>query len=568
MQKFNDLPYSRPSKGESKKLIQTSKKMLKNAKTPEETHAAYLKLSEAIVEPYTAQTLAHIRSTLNTKDAFYAKESRSANLNLAMVMKQVAGVMKLVFTSPLRKDIEEKFGAQTLRYREAMLKNSGMSTLLLSMKEGSLVAKQRKLAASCSVEFAGNTCSYYDLLKLMQSEDREVRRGAFDALESFCEKAAPEMDKIYDELLKVRIKKAKKLGYQSYIDYAYASKMRFDYSPEDTAKFREQIHKHIVPIYKEIAEAQRKRLDVEKLMFYDEPVYYKDGNPKLTGGTEQVIAAMGKAFDEMSPETGEFFRFLKEYELFDLEARPDKQLGGYALLLLKHKAPFIMSNFNGTSDDVLVMTHEGGHAFQVYYSSRRQELLEYIVSTSEINEIHAMSMELLAYPWMEEFFGSDADKYRAMHLARRLYSILYHMCVDEFQEEIYKDPGMTAEQRRLLWKKVEKKYVPWCDYGGSGHFESGASWMLHQHIFLSPFYIIEYSLAQICAYQYYLRSLEDRDSAWADYLRLCAAGGSKGYFELLQEGNLKNPFDDGVVEEVANAVKALIHKEDSHAKLV
>jgi len=249
---------------------------------------------------------------------------------------------------------------------------------------------------------------------------------------------------------------------------------------------------------------------------------------------------------------------MSEYELYDLKARQDKQLGGYCLFLLSYKAPFIFSNFNDTGEDVFTITHEGGHAFQAFHSSQQCELPEYLVSTSEVNEIHAMAMELLAYPWMEQYFGEDAEKYKTMHLARRLYSMLYHMCVDEFQEEVYKDPGMTAGQRRQVWKSIEKKYVPWCDYDGNEFLENGGSWMIHQHIFQAPFYIIEYALAQICAYQYYFRSLENRDAAWADYLRLCTAGGSKGYFELLKEGNLKNPFDDGVVEEISKQVRGMV----------
>ena len=560
MQKFNDLPYKRPSLSESRKLISESKKMLRRAGNASDAQAAYLKFSEVITEPYTAQTIAHIRSTINMSDAFYAKELRSCGLTLAFIMVSAARATKAFLKSPFRSDIEERFGQQTFRYREALFKTNGLKAAGESRKEGALVAKYKKLAASCSVELGGEVCGYYDLLKYMQSGDRGERRSAFLALAGFFESAAPEMDAIYDELVKTRVKKAEKLGYKSYIDYAYASKMRFDYTPGDTAKFREQIRRHIVPVYKEIVEMKRKKLGLESYSFYDEAVYYKEGNPKLVVDTDGVVDLTGKMFREMSPETHEFFDFMTEHELFDLEPRPDKQLGGYALFLLKYKAPFIFSNFNGTCDDVFTMTHEGGHAFQTYYASRRQDLAEYVASTSEINEIHAMAMELFSYPWMELFFGGEAEDYRVMHLAKRLYSMLYHMCVDEFQEQVFSDPGMTAEQRRSVWRQVERKYAPWCDYDGNEHFESGASWMLHQHIYISPFYIIEYSLAQVCAYQYYLRSLEDRDSAWADYLRLCAAGGSMGYFELLRQGNLKNPFDDGVVEEVAGAVKALLDK--------
>jgi M3 family oligoendopeptidase len=560
MLKFSELPYVQPSKDEAKRIILESKNMLKRAATPSEACDAYLKLGEAVIEPYTAQTLAQIRSTLDVKDEYYATMLRSGGMTLARVLKGMAGATNKFIASPYRKDLEERFGPQTFRYRTAMQKANSLKVVRDMMKESALVAKYSKLTASCSMELDGEKCGYYDLLRIMQSADRNKRRDAYRAIAGFVEGAAPELDAIYDEMLKVRIKKAKKLGYEKYIDYAYASKMRFDYTPEDTARFRDQVFRHITPIYGEIAQAQRERLGVETLTLYDAPTFYIEGNPGLTGDTKHIIAAAGKMFEEMSGETGEFFRYMTEYEMMDLEARPGKRLGGFALFLPKYKAPFICTNFNGTNEDVFAFTHEGGHAFQSYYSSRRQELSDYIASTSEINELHAMAMELLTYPWMELFFGDNADKYRAMHLARRLYSILYHVCVDEFQEEVYKDPGMSADRRRETWKRIEKKYVPSQDYDGNAYLESGGAWMMltHPHIFLSPFYIIEYSLAQICAYQYYLSSLTDREAAWADYLRLCAAGGSKGYFDLLREGNLKNPFAGGVVREVTGKLRELI----------
>ena len=560
MQKFSELPYERPSPGEAAKITRESVKMLKNAETPAAAQEAYRKLSDAISGPYTAQTIAHIRRTLNIKDEFYTAELKSCGMTLARVMKRVAGATNKFIASPYRKDLEQRFGPQTFRYRTAMLKANSLKVIRETMKESSLVAKYSALAASCSAEFRGEKCGYYDLIKHMLSADRDERRNAYHILAGFYEGKAAELDALYDEMLAVRIKKAKKLGYDNYIDYAYASKMRFDYTPADVAGFRGQVLKHIVPIYNEFTDAQRALLGTETFTYYDAPVYYPEGNPAPIGDTAQIIAAAGRMFGEMSPETGEFFRFMTEYELMDLDARPDKQLGGYALFLPEYKAPFVFANFNGSGDDILAITHEGGHAFQTYYSSRRQELTDYIASTSEINELHAMAMELLTYPWMELFFGDGADKYRDMHIAQRLYSILYHVCVDEFQEAVYSDPGMSPAARRETWKKIEGKYAPWQNYDGNAHLGSGGAWMMHQHIFASPFYIIEYSLAQICAYQYYFSSLENRDAAWEDYLRLCAAGGSKGYFELLREGNLQNPFDEGVVEEVAGKVKTMIGK--------
>jgi len=557
MQKFQDLPYKRPDPKVALAILKESKKMLKKAKSPEDAQAAYLKLNEIASELLSMKAIATIRSMLDMNDEFYASELRYRSLKSIHVQLHLAFTVKAFAKSKHRGAIEERFGPQTFIYREAMLKWGGLKAAKETKIENELVTKYRKLMASFKVELNGEQYGFYDLLKRVQSINREERQVAFHAFAGFHADNAKELDGIYDQLLKVRVKKAKKFGFDKYIDYAYASKRR-EYTPKETANFRESVKKHIVPLYAQIAETQRQRHGLETLTFFDETVFYPDGNPQLLGEYDDVIAATGKMFEGLSPETGEFFKFMTDYNLIDLEARPGKQLGGFCNMILEYKAPYIFGNFNGTSDDVFMITHEAGHAFQAYLASRKQELAEYYASTSEINEIHAMAMEFFPYPWMELYFGEDAEKYRVMRIAKRLYSILYHVCVDEFQEEVYNNPTMTADQRRQVWKTIENKYVPWCNYDGNEYFASGGSWMIHQHIVLYPFYIIEYALSQICAYQYYARSLENSEAAWADYMKLCAAGGSKGYFELLKEGNLENPLEDKTVEETAAKVKAIL----------
>ena len=149
---------------------------------------------------------------------------------------------------------------------------------------------------------------------------------------------------------------------------------------------------------------------------------------------------------------------------------------------------------------------------------------------------------------MNLFFGDKADEYRTAHLLEALCCIPYLVSVDEFQHEMYARPDMTPMERRKIWREIEKKYMPWRDYDGNEFLEEGGFWMQKQHIFLYPFYYIEYAMAQISAFQYYGRMKEDPKAAWEDYLRLCRAGGTKGYFELLEIGNLLNTFKDGTVE--------------------
>ena len=268
-------------------------------------------------------------------------------------------------------------------------------------------------------------------------------------------------------------------------------------------------------------------------------------------------------YRELSPETGEFFAFMMKYDLFDLETKPGKRPGGYCTSLPSFKAPFIFSNFNGTAADMGVLRHEAGHAFEGYTAGRLMPLPELAHSTSEINEIHSMAMEHFTYPWMHLFFGEKTDMYFYDHLWGAVNVIPYMCCVDELQHRVYDNPSMTAMERRAVWRELEREYMPWRDYDGNEFLEGGGFWMQKQHIFLYPFYYIEYALAQICAFQFYLRMLDDQPAAWADYLRLCRAGGSRGYFELLKIGNLENPFAEGTVEKAVSAVARELDRLDA-----
>ena len=348
------------------------------------------------------------------------------------------------------------------------------------------------------------------------------------------------------------------MGFATYTEMAYTARNRFDYTREDAARFREQVKKIITPAVAAIREAQRKRLGVDKLRYYDEGLLFTDGNAIPIGTTKELVEKARRMYREMSPETGEFFDFMTEYELYDLETRPGKRMGGYMTRLPLYKAPFIFSNFNGTEADVDVLTHEAGHAFQGYLAMRSIPIAALCGSSAEINEVHSMSMEHFAYPWMEHFFGGNTEKYITAHLIGALSAIPYLVSVDEFQHEVYAKPDATPADWRRIWREIEKKYMPWRDYDGNEFLEGGGFWMQKQHIFLYPFYYIEYALAQICAFQYYGRMKENRKAAWEDYLRLCRAGGTRGYFELLETGCLLNPFRDGTVEKsTAHVIKEI-----------
>ena len=558
MVKFSEKEYKRPDVEGLKKVLKDATARVINAKNYREVRKAYFDVQEKRTETGTMVSIAYVRNTINTADEFYSDEVRWARQEMAKMIPLDNAWDKALTASAFRKDFEDEFGPQLFKLIDASLLTQDERIIPETIEVGDICQDYRKATAVASTEFRGEKCNFYGLLKHMQSTDRQERKEAFEAWAGLYEKISPELDAQYTKLTQLRSTMAQKMGFPSYTEMAYLSRRRFDYTQEDAARFREQIRQIVTPAVAEIYEKQKAKLGIDKLRYYDESLHFPEGNAAPIGTTEELVDKAQKMYRGMSPETGEFFDFMKEYQLFDLETRPAKQMGGYMTRFPAYKAPFIFSNFNGTDADVDVLTHEAGHAFQGYVSMRCIPVSALCGSTSEINEIHSMTMEHFAYPWMEYFFEDKVEKYLTAHLIGALASIPYLVSVDEFQHRVYAKPDMSAKERRSVWREIELKYMPWRDYDGNAFLEEGGFWMQKLHIFLYPFYYIEYALSQICAFQYYGRMKEDRGAAWADYLRLCKAGGTKGYFELLKIGNLLNPFEDGTVEKAtAHVIKEI-----------
>ena len=548
MTDFREMTYERPDIETFTACYRNAAAQLRSASAYPEARKAFFDLQDAMLRVETLFSLAYVRNTIDTNDAYYEAEVLWLQEQEASLIPLKKEYLQAFATSPFRKDFEAEFGPQLLRKADAELKTSDEKLIPDKIREGELRMAYSKSSAAAVTEFRGEQVNFYGLLKHMQSADRPERKEAFEAWAALYEKISPELDSQYDELVHLRNGMAKKLDFGSYTGLAYLERGRFDYTDKDVACFRKQIREVITPAVAEIRERQRRRLGVDKLRYYDESLIFPDGNACPIGNMEELVRKAQTMYREMSPETGEFFDFMAQYHLFDLETRPGKRMGGYMTAFPEYKAPFIFSNFNGTSADVDVLTHEAGHAFQGYLAMRSIPVADLCGSTSEINEIHSMSMEHFAYPWMESFFGGKWEQYITAHLIDALAVIPYMAVVDEYQHRVYEAPDMTAMERRAVWREIEKAYMPWRDYDGNAFLEGGGFWMQKQHIFLYPFYYIDYALAQLCAFQFYGRMKEDRPRAWQDYLRLCRAGGTKGYFELLEEGSLLNPFREGTVE--------------------
>ena len=556
---FKQLPYTRPDAETLKASYQKATEALRGATAYQDARAAYMAQEALLKEFSTLQTLVSIRNTMDTNDAFYDAENRFFNEQMAQFMPFQKEADEALLASAFRGDFEAEFGKQLFAIMETRLKTQDKAIVPDLIAESELCETYKKTAASCQVEFMGETCNFYGLLKHMESPDRSVRRAAFVQWAKLYEGIADTLDDLYTELIAVRLKMAEKLNLNNYTELAYLNMGRQDYRAEDVAMFRKQVREVVVPAVDRYRRAQAARIGVDKLRYYDEAYMFPDGNADPIGSEAEMIQKAQAMYRELSPETGEFFDFMVEHDLFDLTTRPGKHLGGYCTALLEKDAPFIFSNFNGTAADVGVLTHEAGHAFAFYRAGREQLLTDYLSSTSEVCEIHSMTMEHFTYPWISLFYGQEnVAKAKFAHLVEALSSLPYLVSVDEYQHRIFENPGMSPAERRALWHDIEKTYMPWRDYDGVPFLEQGGFWMQKQHVFLYPFYYIDYALAQVSAFELYGRMNTDKEAAWADYLRLCQLGGSQGYFDLLRQANLSNPFAPGSVEKaVAHVIKEL-----------
>jgi len=563
MEKFSNLTYQRPDMKKFKKDITELLFRFQSAHTYDEAKSCFFEFQTVMSEIDTMATLASIRNTLDTTDKFYETELNYINTSLSKMSVLMKDINRAFIKSRFRHDFELDIGTQFFKILEADERALSKATIPLDIKENKICMDYKKSAASCKTDFRGEECNFYGLLKHMQSTDRAERKEAFEAWAKLYESVSPALDKQYDKLFKIRRAQASKLGFESYPKLTYNNSHHFDYTPADIAAFRAEIVKYVVPAAEKLFEAQRKRLGVDKLRYYDEALAFPDGDALPSADKDLMVESAKKMYSELSPETAEFFGFMTEYELFDLDTRPGKHLGGYCTKLEKYNAPFIFSNFNGTSADVDVLTHEAGHAFQAYLSGKAQQVSQYAFSTSDISEIHSMSMELFTYPWMDNFFGDSTARYKFAHLADTIKAIPYLTAVDEFQHKVFESEKTSASERRAIWHEVEKKYLPWRDYDGNAFLEKGGFWMQKQHIFLYPFYYIDYALAQFGAFEFYLRSFEDRESAWNDYVKLCSLGGSLGYRELLRAAGLSDPFALGTVKRITEQILGEIEKLES-----
>lgn len=554
--KFSEMPYDRPKLEDMIATFKELTESLKAAKTYEEAKEILIKKDQEERHIMTQQTLASIRHTIDTREEFYKEEYKYWNQAVPQLQEYQQMWTMAMMESPFRKDFEEEFGTTMFVNAELELKAFSPEIIPELQQENDLTQEYENLLASAQIPFKDGVYTLSQMTPFKNSPDDEERLAAWKAEGQWYKDHQADLDRLYDELTKLRDTMGRKLGYDGYTQLGYYRMQRNCYTKEDVEKFRHAVREYLVPVADRIYRAQAKRLGkVYPMSFADNQLEFRSGNPKPQGTADDVLAAGRKFYDELSPETSAFFRKMLEMEMMDVLSTEGKEGGGYCTELPDYDMPFIFANFNGTQGDVEVVTHEAGHAFASYTNADRVPI-SLMWPSLEACEVHSMSMEFFAEPWAEDFFGPDAEKYRFSHLASALTFIPYGTMVDHFQHIVYERPEMTPAERHGVWKELLGTYMPWMKLDGEIPFYSeGEGWQRQHHIYSSPFYYIDYCLAQTVSLEFWSLIQKNQKDAWEHYMAYTKQGGTEVFTKLLENAGLASPFDENCMKEVCETAK-------------
>ena len=556
--KFSEMKYVRPELDKIREDAERIKLGFSGAKSAEEAEMFLTEWDRLMSHADTMMSLAYVRSSIDTNDEYYEKEVEYIDEISPELTELGQSFAELLVNSPFRKELEGKFGSLMFLNSEIFLKAFSKEIIPETQETNKLETEYQKLIASAQVDFDGKKCTISQLMPYKQSADDEIRRAAWLKEAEFYSENGKKLDEIFDRLVDLRDRKAKKLGYDNFVKLGYLQMNRNCYDQEDVSRFRKAVVQYIVPIADRLYRDQAMRTGLAyPFSFADAALHFRDGNPKPSGTSEDILETGKKLYHSLSEESAEFIDTMIENELIDVLSKKGKASGGYCTQLADYKVPFIFANFNGTADDVEVITHEAGHAF-AFYCARDIFPSDNQSPTLEACEIHSMTMEFFGWRMSDEFFGSDSEKFRYSHLFGALTFIPYGAMVDHFQHIIYEHPEMSPAQRHEVWSELIRVYMPWMKLDGSPFYGEGKGWQRQLHIYENPFYYIDYCLAQTVALEFWAIMQRSHSDAWERYMKLVRKAGTQTFTELAETAGLDSPFDEEALREVADsAVKWL-----------
>ncbi len=548
---FARLPYKRPNLDDLVAQGRRSRLILRIALSQHAAENAVLDFDAALTGFKTMAAIAHIRHDQSLDDAFYMQEQAFFDETAAQVLAVERQFNQSLLKSRHAAHLGERFGSMLLIRAEN-------SDRLVNAKVQSQIAEENRLASRYEADLAepdvrlnGARLSLSQLGPYLQSPDRDVRRSAHLAVSDFFSRRGDRFDQTFDQLVKLRDSIARGLGFRRFTELGYRRMERFDYGREQVESFREAIERYIVPMTVEIRRLQRRRLGVDRLFHYDLPCLFPFGNPVCQVEPAKIAQTAERLFVDLFGQAPSFFTKLSDRGFLDLVARPNKTGGGYCETVHDAGLPFILMNASDTPQDVTTLMHESGHAYASMEAFEKARLSLCHSPSLDVCEIHSTALEYLSYPLMTPFFGEDAEDYTLMHMTESLLFLPYACQVDEYQHRIYDEPDLRVDQRHEIWRELERKYQPYLEYEDDEYFEGGRAWHKKAHIFVDPFYYIDYAIAQVSAMELWMIAQEDKDDAISRYTTLCRSGGTAPFGELLRSSNISSPFSTDTIKKIA-----------------
>ncbi len=524
-----------------------------DATTVEAWLEAWSRLEEAVSE---AISSAMIEYTRDTADA--AKQAIQRRLVIEIAPKaeekSVALAAKFARLGWTRPGLEQ----MTARFRRAIEIFREENVPLTSALEEAGTEYQG-LTGGFMADWDGEKKPLPHLAPFLQSPDRAVRERAFHGMVGPYVAARDQMAALFDRQYALRQRVAANAGFADYQAYAFASKCRFDYTPADCTQFHRSVDEVVMPAIERLHAVRRTTLGLDRLRPWDLNVtLYRDEplRPFQTG--TELAAKAGRLFDRLDPVLADQFGVMVREGLLDLDSRKGKAPGGYCDTLHFRGRPFIFMNAAGVMEDVQTLLHEAGHAFHAFASDAKP-LIWQRHPTAEAAELASMSMELLAAPLLDSpgafLSHRDAAIARLEHLEDALITLAHVASIDAFQTWIYTDPaGQDGVARDRAWLRIRSRFERAVDWTGLGAERIGR-WYRQLHVFLYPFYYIEYGIAQLGALQVWQNYQRDPANALGQYRDFLTLGATAGLPELYRAAGAELVFDADRMRPLVAAVE-------------
>ena len=557
MYKFSDLQYKETDYQSLAKIILDLTEKAKKADSPsslEEVLKIYDTEMEEVGYNY---TLSYIHSSLDSSDSFWQEALQKESKGNAML--DITPLLKAILENKYFSSLEEKYGP-VLRDKLNKSISTGSKAQNERAEEGDLVSKYQREKAMVRINYKGKELSEGEVIPLFESPIREERIQSRKAVaKAFLEKKEL-FGSMLERLVSLRDTIAKENGFSNYLEYMDINYSRIGYGEKEMDAFVSEVKEYVVPVLSHIFEETRKRLGLEEMTVADISLMFVDGNAKPSGGADVLKEAAKKMYKALSPEMEAFFTGMLDSHSIDVDFSPNKVSGmGFCTDLKKGMYPFVFGNLDGTSWDVTVFTHEVGHAWQSYASDQNLDLTLFREMPLDAVEIPSKTMELFSYPFAEEFFGKDGDKFRFAHFRNAVKEIVAYTSVHELNTWIYTHVGASFDEINEKWMEIQSSYYPNVSYGEMEEEEKkGAGLLRNMGIFMFPRYLISYVFSEMCAIDLFMEYLKDKDKALDSYNRLCRVGGSKSYPEILSAAGLEPSYKKGRVKDVMEKVKAYL----------